>query len=371
MKKVFIWVLGITLGIYLLSVITNTDYVWKTIRYNYVDYDDYKIFDNRTIEKGKIQPWPKAQQQFEIPEELDKYLGKMETIGVLAIKDGKVIAEKYWPEYDEETIANSFSVAKSYVSMLVGFALQDGYFDSIDDPITKYLPELDAEPFAKITLRHCLTMSSGLEWIERYNMPINHTSESYYGKDLWKLVSGLESINEPGEVFHYKGSDPQLLAFAIEAATGRTLSQYLSEKFWKPTGSTSDGLWSLDDANGHEKAYCCINTTARNFARIGHLYLNHGKWNGRRLLDSSWVAKSTTPHYIPNRAGEKCDYYGYQWWLMDDLEKDIFYCRGLNGQYVLCFPKKDLVIVRIGNLRESDGNHPVDARKLAEWGETL
>ena len=143
--------------------------------------------------------------------------------------------------------------------MLIGFAIQDGYISGLDDGIRKYLPELDEETFGPITLRHLITMTSGLEWIERYNMPINHTSESYYGTDLWKLVSNLERIQEPGTQFHYKGSDPQLLAFVLEKVTGKTLSDYLSEKFWIPTGHTDNGLWSLDHADGMEKAYCCIN----------------------------------------------------------------------------------------------------------------
>lgn len=373
MKRKLVILLSIVIAIYLISWFTGTQYVWKAIVYNYVDYDDYKIFENRIIANERAVIWEEAdaERKVEMPAELDAYLTDMESIGVVAIKNDSVIFEKYWDGYEENTMANSFSVAKSYISMLVGFALKDGSIKSLDQSVRDYLPDLNEATFNDITLRHLITMSSGLEWIESYGGPINHTTESYYGTDLWKLVSNLKKEHESGTVYHYKGCDPQLLAYVVAKATGTTLSQYLSQKFWKPVGSNAEGLWSVDRKDGIEKAYCCINTNARNFARIGKLYLNHGNWNGRQLLDSTWVAASTKPHGLPDGNGELTQYYGYQWWCMDDMDKDVFYCRGLNGQYVICFPEQNLVIVRIGHKREASGNHPTDLLKLVEWGESL
>lgn len=373
MKRKIVILLSICVALYLASLFTGTDYVWKAIVYNYVDYDDYKIFENRTIAHARSVDWQVAdsEKQVDMPNELDAYLTDMESIAVLAIKNDSIIFEKYWEGYDKNTLANSFSVAKSYISMLVGFALRDGSITSLDDGVRTYLPDLDPAVFDDITLRHLITMSSGLEWIESYGGPINHTTESYYGDDLWKLVSRLKKEHPPGVQYHYKGCDPQLLAYVLQEATGTTLSQYLSQKFWKPVGSDADGLWSVDREDGIEKAYCCINTSARNFARIGKLYLNHGNWNGRQLLDSTWIAESVKPHGLPSTSGEPTLYYGYQWWSMNDMEKDVFYCRGLNGQYVICFPEKNLIVVRIGHKRETAGNHPTDLLKLVEWGESL
>lgn len=371
-RKFVVVLVSFSALLYILSVISGKDYIWKTLVYNYVDYDDYKIFSNRTIPASNPEPLKETDGGVRaIPEDVDAYFTEMQTIGLLAIKKGKVVHEKYWPGYDEQTIANSFSVAKSYISMLVGFAIDDGYIDGLDDGVRKYLPELPKDVFDNITLRHLITMTSGLEWIERYNMPINHTSESYYGTDLWKLVSNLAKSHKPGEQFHYKGSDPQLLAFVLEKVTGQKVSDYLSKKFWIPTGHNGDGLWSLDHDEGMEKAYCCINTTARNFSRIGTLFLNHGRWNGKELLDSTWCAQSVKSHLIPNKKGEPTDYYGYMWWNLNDQGKNIYYCRGLNGQYVVVFPDKDLVIVRIGHKREASGRHPNDLLKLVAWGESL
>jgi len=373
LKKKLIIVSVIGLSLYVLSWLTGTQYVWKAIVYNYVDYDDYKIFDNRTIAHERVVAWEEAtpQRSVQLPMDLDNYLTEMESIGVLAIRNDSIICEKYWDDYDETTLANSFSVAKSYISMLVGFALKDGSISSLDQSVRDFLPSLDEATFQDIKLKHLITMSSGLEWIESYGGPINHTTESYYGKDLWRLVSNLKKEHDPGKVYNYKGCDPQLLAYVIEKATGNTVTQYLSKKFWKPVGSNADGLWSVDHEEGIEKAYCCINTNVRNFARIGKLYLNYGNWNGRQLLDSSWIAESTRPHGLPNTEGVATQYYGYQWWCMNDMDKNVFYCRGLNGQYVICFPEKNLVIVRVGHKRETSGNHPTDLVKLVEWGETL
>jgi CubicO group peptidase (beta-lactamase class C family) len=348
-------------------------YVWKALVYNYVDYDDYKLFENREIASGPEEGWPLAKRfgSVKLPPPLEQYLADMHTIAFLAIVNDSLVFEKYWNGHDENTMSNSFSVAKSYITMLTGFALADGHFTSLDDPITKYLPELDPQVFAPITLRHLATMSSGLDWKESYGGVVNHTTESYYGKDLWKLVSGLGPKAQPGTLFHYKGCDPQLLAFALEKATGKTVSAYLSEKFWKPTGAYPSGLWSLDHGDGTEKAYCCLNTTARNFAKIGQLYLHHGRWGNQQLLDSAWVAQSIEPHLIPDKNGKPTQYYGYQWWCMDDLGKDVFYARGLNGQYVICLPKKNTILVRLGEKRESSGNHPPDVMRYVEWAEGL
>ncbi|MFY0674187.1 MAG: serine hydrolase [Bacteroidia bacterium] len=363
--------LAIVSIIALLPYIFGFGYIWKALIYNYVDYDDYKIFDNREIAFGAAQPWHIAKKQLEIPESLDAYLEKMETIGFLAIKNDSIIFEKYYQGFNQHTIANSFSVAKSYITMLVGFAIQDGLIESIDDKLIKYLPDLDSTIFGDISIKHLCTMSSGLEWTESYGGPINHTTEGYYGTNIEKTIKSLKKENDAGAVYKYKGCDPQLLAFVITKTTGKTLSEYLSEKFWKPVGSENPGLWSLDQKDGLEKAYCCINTTVRDFARIGKLYLNHGKWNGKQILDSNWIAKSSKPSKLLNEKNEETLYYGYQWWCMQDLDKDVFYARGLNGQYVICFPNQDLIIVRIGEKRETAGNHPTDLLKYVEWGETL
>lgn len=363
--------LAVVILIALVPHIFGFGYLWKALVYNYVDFDDYKIFENREIVKGQAKPWAVAKNKIEIPKDLDDYLEEMETIGFLAIKNDSIIFEKYYQGFNETTLANSFSVAKSYITMLVGFAIQDGLIESIDDKLTKYLPDLGEDVFGDITIKHLCTMSSGLEWTESYGGPINHTTEGYYGTNIEKTIRNLKKENAAGELYKYKGCDPQLLAFVIEKVTGKSVSEYLSEKFWQPVGSEYNGLWSLDHVDGREKAYCCINTTVRDFARIGKLYLNYGEWNGESLLDSVWITKSSTPHKLPNTKGEETLYYGYQWWCMKDLDKDIFYARGLNGQYVICFPQKDLIIVRIGEKRESSGNHPTDLLKYVEWGESL
>ncbi|MCB0737687.1 MAG: serine hydrolase [Bacteroidetes bacterium] len=372
MKKKLLITLTLIGLIYVAPFLFGIGYIWKALVYNYVDYDDYKIFENRTIEAKNGQEWPKSTEELIITNELDELLTELGTIGFLALKNGEIVSEKYWDGYNVNTKANSFSVAKSYIGALTGIALQEGAIKSLDDPITNYLPNLEGEHFKKITIKHLLTMTSGLEWIESYGGPINHTTESYYGSDLWGLVSTLKPKKEPGTTWHYKGSDPQLLSFIIKEATGKTVSEYLTEKIWQPTESNADALWSLDSKNGDEKAYCCINTNARNFARFGQLFLNHGKWNGQPVIDSQYVWQSLQPIKTPNGEGEPTLVYGYQWWTMADLGKNVQYCRGLNGQYIFIFPEKNMVVVRIGNERKKGtGNHPIEVLKIVEWVEGL
>lgn len=373
LKRVVFWTMGIGIALFALSHLLGVPYIWKALIYQQVDYDDYKIFHNRPIEAGEVEAFPLHEKYGELqaPDSLLSFLTDSRSIGLLVLKDGKLLFEHYWEGYDEHTIANSFSVAKSYVSMLVGFAIQDGFISNEDQKIIDFLPELDPAVYGDIRIVDLLRMSSGLDWTESYSMPFNHTTEGYYGTDLKELVSHLERIERPGSLYKYKGCDTQLLALVLEAATGEHLADYLSAKFWIPVGAPANALWSLDHKGGIEKAYCCINTSPRGFAKIGQLYLNHGRWNGTQLLDSLWIARSVSPHGLPDKNGLPVMYYGYQWWCMADRGSDVFYCRGLNGQYVIVSPENNTVAVRIGHERRTAGNHPDDVTQILKWIQRL
>ena len=168
--------------------------------------------------------------------------------------------------------------------------------------------------------------------------------------------------SEPGKKFEYLSGNTELLAFVLEKATGKKLSDYASEKLWKPMGASSNALWSLDHENGTEKAYCCINTNARDFARFGKLYLDSGRWNGKQLVNEQYVLNSIVPADLTNKEGNKIDHYGYSWWLINYKGHQIFYARGILGQYVISIPDKNLVIVRLGHKRSKEkmGEHPKD-----------
>lgn len=346
MKKIY-WILIVIACIYLLTYVTHTTYIYKTLIYNYVNIDDYKIFYNNTIKAGKGTGWPisKRYNQQKMSGHLRNTLEEIKTIAFLVVKSDSIIHEQYWNGYSDSTLSNSFSAAKSVVSILTGIALQEGYFKSVDQSIGDFVPEYKEGKKARITIKHLLTMTSGLNFQESYGSPISHTTEAYYGKDLPHLINRLEVIHEPGTVHDYQSGNTELLGMAIRNATGKSLAEYTSEKLWKPIGAEQDALWSTDVENGIEKAYCCINSNARDFARIGQLYLNKGSWSGQQIVDSTFVEASLQP--IDLESGI-IDYYGYSWWL---LPNGRFYARGLLGQYIIVLPDQDIVIVRLGEKR--------------------
>ena len=191
-------------------------------------------------------------------------------------------------------------------------------------------------------------MSSGLDWKEGYHNPFGQTAEAYYGDQLRELIINLKSVEDPGKVFKYHSSCTQLLTFILENATGKSINEYTSEKLWVPMGAKHPALWSTDSQGGDEKGFCCINSNARDFARIGRLYMRYGNWNGVQILDSSYVKDATSAADIMNENGEKNKNYGFQFWITNYKNLHIYYTRGLWGQYVICIPEKKMIIVRLG-----------------------
>jgi CubicO group peptidase (beta-lactamase class C family) len=339
----------------LLIVLTGKGFIYKAVWYNLADIDDYKIFPKRIIRKStKPEDWPEAASynKAKLSASLRRTLDSLETIAFLAIKNDSVYYEEYWDGYGKDSYSNSFSVAKSFVGTMVGIALKEGKIKSLDQPVGDFIPEYNEGDKEKITIRHLLMMSGGLDWDEAYASPFSVTTEAYYGTDLKKLMLRLKPVEEPGKIFDYKSGDTQLLGLMLEKATGKKLADYASEKIWEPLGFVHDAIWSLDHEGGDEKAYCCINSNARDFARLGSLYLHGGHWRGKQILDSSYINQALSPNGLTNREGEKVNYYGYHIWLIPNYKgKRYFYFRGILGQYVIMMPKENIVIVRLGEKR--------------------
>lgn len=269
--------------------------------------------------------------------------------------------EQYWDGYSDASLSNSFSMAKSIVSMLVGVAIKEGKISSVEQPVGDFLPSFREGAKARIKLKHLLWMSSGLNWDESYSNPFSVTTEAYYGSDLKKVIRRLEAVAAPGQAFDYKSGDTQVLAMVLEAATGKKLSAYAEEKLWKSIGAAHDAEWSIDKPGGIEKAYCCFFSNARDFARLGKLYLHQGVWQGDTLVPPAYVQASLRPSGLVKASDKsKVDFYGYQWWLLPQYKgQDVFYARGILGQYIIVVPEKELVIVRLGKQRgERLGSHP-------------
>ena len=189
-------------------------------------------------------------------------------------------------------------MAKSYVSGLLGKAISDGYIKSLDQPVGAFFPEFSEGLASQMTVGDLSSMASGTNWDEKYYSPLSITTRAYFDDDLEQVILGLKVVNEPGKSYKYASGDTQLLAMVIEKATGKKLYDYLTESFWIPLGSENQTLWQVDSED-HDlvKAYCCIASNAKDFARFGKLYKDHGKWNGKQLLDSTFIAKSLTPRF--------------------------------------------------------------------------
>ncbi|GAB4298350.1 MAG: serine hydrolase [Marinilabiliales bacterium] len=340
----------------IITAILGSCTLTKTLYYNTVNIDDYKIFHNREVKTTDSYKWKLSDSynKYTIPNEKLSYFNEIGTVAYLVVKDGKIYHEEYWDNYNSDSYSNSFSMAKSFVSLLIGFAIDDGYIKSVNQKVADFLPEFGGDERKEITIKDVLTMSSGLDWGESYWNPFGRTARAYYGKNLYKIITNLKLKNKPGERFAYSSGDTQILAFIIEKATGKTLSDYCSEKLWKPLGAKHDALWSLDKKNGHEKAYCCFNSNARDFALIGQFILQNGNWKGKQLISKDYLDESFTPasHLVYGEENKKVTFYGYQWWLMDYKGMKIKYARGLLGQYIIVIPEKEMVIVRLGHHRD-------------------
>ena len=354
MKKKLIYATVALALVYFLLLITGNGYIYKALYYNFADIDDYQIFESRTIKAStNPQPWLFAQKynERELSPALQKELDSLKTVSFLVIKNDSLIYEAYSDDYSFDSKSNSFSMAKSYVSALIGVALTEGLIKSIDDPVADYVDSFKEGSKSFISIKDVLMMSSGLSWSEGYSSPFSITTKAYYGDDINSLIHGLSAEEASGVEWSYKSGDTQVLALILKSITGKSLSEYMHEKLWGPMGYEQDAIWSLDHKDGVEKAYCCINTGARDFARLIKLYMNKGAWNGKQLIDSSYVNASLIPHDLMYK-NQKCNFYGYQWWLIPDYKGcQIFYARGILGQFAIAIPEKNVIIVRLGHER--------------------
>lgn len=358
-----IWGFGIMLVSLMLAIwITGYTYIYKTLIYTYPDIDDINLFDTRTVTDSAGEPWilSSTYNQGKIPLATTAALEENKSVAYLIIKNDSIIHEQYWDHASANTLDNSFSVAKSIVGILTGIAVDEGHF-SLDDSVGKYLPHFAEGMNGKLKIRHLLQMSSGLDWDEAYNSLFSKTTEAYYGSDLNHQVLKLKVVKEPGTVFEYMSCNTVLLAMIISQTTGKTISDYASEKLWEPIHATQPAYWSLDHNDGVEKAYCCFYSCARDFAKVGKLMLDSGSWHGKQLVSKDYIRQMLSPNMIPNQNGAKTDYYGYQWWLMNYKGHPIFYARGILGQYIAVVPDLKIIMVRLGHIRgEKVGNHYQD-----------
>lgn len=330
--------------------------------------DQYPIFVNRTVKAEDPQSWPLSEyyNKLSIPGKYVKDFDKYGTVAYVIVQNGALLFEQYWDDYSPQSYSNSFSMAKSIVSLATGCAVDDGIIRDADQPVGDFFPQFGSYNGKQLTIRHLLTMSAGVDFQEAYASIFSPVTQLYYGDDLDRVTFGMKQIEEPGVNFIYQSGVTQLLAFVLEKAAGENLSSYVSRKLWTPLQAEQDAVWSLDRKDGFEKAYCCFNSNARDFARLGQLVLNGGRWNGKRIVSEQYITDATTADssLIFKKYGEINRYYGYQFWLLEKNGIKIPYLRGLQGQYVFIIPERNAVVVRLGHRRAvketDDWHYPAD-----------
>ncbi len=370
LKKLLKWILILLVVLNAFIIISGNMHIYKGLRYTYLQGrsgpspTEYQIFDYHEIKAGKEQAWPLSVQynQLKLSDEARKTLSDFQSMAFLVFKNDSLLYEEYWNEGAVGSVTNSFSMAKTFVSVLTGIAIGEGKIKNVNQAVGDFLPEFKVGDNAKLTVEHLLTMSSGIDFDEDYVNPFAYPAKAYYGSDIRTLTMQYRMTEEPGKVFKYLSGNTELLAFVLEKATGKSISEYASEKLWKPIGAANTAYWSIDHKGGVEKAYCCFNSNARDFARIGNLYLHQGNWRGTQIVPADYVAQSIVPAALMDEDNKPNDRYGYSWWMLDYKGKHIYYARGILGQYVVMIPDEQLIMVRLGHKRSKEKikDHPKD-----------
>ncbi len=381
MKKIgqiLFWGVGVIIGLVLFTVLFysvkySPEYVLRVLRWGDSDVYDYQKFPKRVMEVGsqefafEVNPNEvDVKALFESHPQIDDFESFVEgsdTQALIVIQDDAVLYEVYANGAERDSILTSFSVAKSFTSALVGIAIEEGYINSVDDPISVYMPELfERDPdFENIKIKDLLKMSSGIDYRE-FTFLNGDNSLTYYHPDLRQLaLSETEVVDQPGNHFLYNNYHPLLLGIILERATGQPVAEYLEQKIWQRIGMEYPGSWSLD-RTGFEKMESGINARAIDFAKFGRLYLNEGRWDDVQVIPEAWVAESIQGnHELKDKAYYETSfgpeifnaanggYYQYMWYgLTREEGADDFFAAGNKGQYIYMSPQANLIIVRNG-----------------------
>ncbi|MFK8105331.1 MAG: serine hydrolase domain-containing protein [Saprospiraceae bacterium] len=332
----------------------------KNIVDNFMNME--KSFPFHHIEKSKVPYAMPSNLGYTLPSsfsyqeqnfQVQDYLNYSNTTGLMLLHRDTIIYESYHLGMQKNTTHISWSVAKSFVSTLVGIALEEGLFESIQDPITKYLPQFKDTGYDGVKIKDILQMSSGVGFNEDYrdfNSDINRFGRHFaLGKSFESFALSLKNEKPPGTYNHYVSLDTQVLGMLLRKVTGKTLAAYLKEKIWDPMGMEYDAQWVIDQ-DDVEMALGGLNVSLRDYAKLGLLYLREGQWEGQQIVPKTWVKQAVTPtepHLMPGATTLSNSHFGYgfQWWIPQNWQGDYF-AAGIYNQYIYVNPSKDLVIVK-------------------------
>lgn len=351
------------------AIQVGPDTAYRVLRYNFTDIDDYLIFPAREL-KPSPQPFrfpPGRQITLNVPpiggfDTLDDLAEATESVAWLVVKDDQVVYERYYLGHDASTPSQLFSVSKSIFSIVVGAALADGYFASVEQPITDFVPELKGAGYDTVTIRHLLDMTSGMDYLENDN-PFGAHAALNYTPRLEQEVLEFVISEDPGLSWQYRSGETALLGLALDRAIGSmSLTDYFEKRIWGPMGMEDRGAWSIDRAGGLERTWCCLAMSPRDLAKFGRLFLNGGAWDGQHLVPESWVDESTTVdpgHALLMPAVYEeigiADHH-YYWWILD---RGDYMAQGHRGQFLYVDPNRSVIVVRQG--------HRIDDLAFEEW----
>jgi CubicO group peptidase (beta-lactamase class C family) len=363
-----------------LSIFNSPTYAWRILAYQESDTGDIHRFPVRKIQNGPAVSLLPIEDT-EIPgsvtwlyrgqphtESLQELIQRSQTAAFVIIRKDKIIYQ-FYQDGEASTQHTSFSAAKSFNSALIGAAISDGFIHSVDDQVIQYLPEIAGRGLDRLTIRDLLLMNSGIQYrsddeLPFYQIPFGDDALTYYASDLRPVALGVQSSGRTiGTAFRYNNYHPLLEGLIIERTTGMHVAEYLQERFWKPMGAEFTASWSLDSQTARfEKMESGVNAAAVDYARFGLIFLHNGSWNGRQILPESWVAESTHPLRPDLREWETMTtwpdyggYYKYHWWGINNADGSYdFYANGKFDQIIYVAPRKNMVIVRLGNAPDED-----------------
>ncbi len=371
MKKLA-WLLGLIVVVVLVAMVIYPQRtrrgIFMATLFQGVDmtdeFADMKgLFPTHVVRTANPTMLPRAATAIDLPTTYE-YLGKTRTVqsflaetdtsGLLVLIDGEIVHEEYALGSRAETRWISWSVAKSFVSAMVGIALEEGLLESVREPITKYVPELSGSAYDGVAIEDILEMSSGASWDEDYGDPTSDITRFgaaiVFGYSQDEFAASLERGCEPGTYNRYNSTDTQVLGMLLVRVTGMTLAAYTEEKIWKPMQMEHDAYWMTDEP-GMELAFGGLNVTLRDYARFGEMYRNQGKWNGKQIVPEAWVLRSTVPgkpHLQPGeQAGSETIFgYGYQWWMPPSGDEGEYSAIGVYNQFIYVNPTQGVVIAK-------------------------
>ncbi|MEM7114061.1 MAG: serine hydrolase domain-containing protein [Chloroflexota bacterium] len=386
------------LGLFLLIVpcLSTSTFCGRIVRWGTPDFDDYKRMPQRVIEHDETAVFHFTPATSTSPlhtykvegEPLTAFLERTDTTAFIVIQDDQLLYEGYFNGYAQADINHAYSATKSFLSALIGIAIDEGHIASVTDPVTNYIPELGSA-YDGITLRHLLQMQSGIAYsdpeILGVAVPWGDGTVQTYGTDLRQSVLGKPIIEPPATTWDYNSTNSILLGMVLERATGLPIGDYLEAEIWRPLGMAYPAIWSVDsEENGLELSGKGLYARPIDFAKFGRLMANNGSWNGQQIISEAWVRESTL-YNDPNQlvpkqlealipqalvAGEiTADFaakvtptrYQYHWWGYEKNGRYDFAAVGYAAQFIYISPDSKTVIVRNGTtrggLQDPEWNH--------------